>query len=195
MFTVEIVHDQDCENPTSWDGQWTIYSFSNRHTNYRNPDTFRDEDGNLLPELVEKLENGLAFIVDYFEHGLCRWSISGTGPQCQWDNSRGAGIVVWEHSPEDMGAKTWDERKADCTRFLESYSDWCNGNCYGYVITQVIDESETEYASCYGYIGDDVLAGIASSLPAGTTVDDVEFIGEFAYIGDSFENHLHIPAA
>lgn len=155
-LTVRIEHDQDCESPMDCDGQWKLYSFSHRHNNYEDPESFRDEHGNVKIGLRRKLDVGLAFLLDYFEHGQGCWSRSGHGPQCQWDNSPGAGLLIWEHKPSDIGAKTMEARGKDADSFLDVYNDWANGNCYGYVI----EDADEEIDSCWGFIGDDVLRGV-----------------------------------
>jgi len=202
---VKIAHDHDTQSPNSEgpgeDGEWTIISFSNRHINYEDPyNYFNFDNGSLNPitdELKQKLENGHAHLLDYFEHGLGKWSRHGHGPQCQWDNAQYAGLLVWNHKPEDMGATTYEDRAKDADNFLERYSDWCNGNCYGYIITKINhcdscgqEHDSEELDSCWGFIGDDIEHGIAEALNyilKDYPDAEIEYTGDGAFHGDYVE--------
>lgn len=158
-LTVTVDHDSDVDAPMdSCDGEWRIYSFSHRHNNYKHPETLglsltRDVDGTPIvrnPGLRRKLQVGLAFFLSYFEHGQCVWSLRGEGPRCQFDSVDVAGLMVWEHPPADMGAKTYEHRQADARSTLGVYTDWCNGECFHYTIK---DEDGEDVDSCGGFIG------------------------------------------
>ena len=162
--------NDDCpECPNDYDG-WKAYSFSSRHGNSKDPDEVgfeEDEDGNHLPdkELQAKLDSGLAFMLDYYEHGLCSWSLAGAGPQCRWDTSRMAGLLVWEDEEDAIGAKTPEDRRGDATAFINRFTQWCNGQVYGYTIEafskcHACGQDETaevdfDLPSCGGYYLDD----------------------------------------
>ncbi len=160
-IVITIWHDDCPEDPSTEDG-WTPYSFSTRHANHQHPDNFNPE---LLPkerakEMRAKLANGLALSLDYFEHGLCTWSLSGEGPQCDFDNRSNAGILVWERDEDDIGGKTVEERRKDAALFLETYTKWCNGHVHGYTIDEHEDEPSIggfyDFASMVGDILDHV---------------------------------------
>lgn len=181
-YFVRIENDSDCENPCDYDGAWKIYSFSHRHINYRDPSDFLLPSGKPRIEFASKFRHGLAFPLQYFEHGLCRWDISGHGPQCPWDSVRFAGVAVWEESPANIGAKSIEDRQADCQRQLDAYSDWCNGHCF-YFSIECNDET---IDSCGGFIGDDVLMGIRESLPRDATEENTSFSGDGDYLASGF---------
>lgn len=162
QLVIRIEHDQDVDNPSEdGDGQWQLYSFNTRHVRFKHPDNFTSIG------FRRKLQVGLAFKLAYYEHGLCRWSFSGEGPQCPWDSVQFAGVLVWEEAPENMGPKTYDERKKDAAAFLEVYTDWCNGQTYYYVLE---DEDGSTVDSCGGFIGlDHLFDGIADAIEPGDT--------------------------
>ena len=118
-------------------------------------------------KLRDKLKNGLAHFLSYFEHGDCLWfRKDGTTPggvEFQWDGVRLAGLLVWEHRATAMGAKTFEERAKDADGFLKEYTDWANGHGYRYSIEtpsgKVLD-------SCGGFLGDpdDMLDNIAAEI-------------------------------
>lgn len=186
-YRIVIEHDSDADDPsTSCDGTWKIYTFLDRHHNYKDPDHFF-VDGKPKVGLRNKLRVGLAFLLDYSEHGLCRWDIAGEGMQDQWDTSRYAGIAIWEDSPDDMGAKTLKDRAQDLRNELETYTDWCNGQCYWFSIEEVaiceccsqqIPKKAKDLESCGGLIGTDALLDcLQEQLPEDATKENTEFKG------------------
>src|SRR5438132_289913 len=81
---LKIEHDPNTEDPCQND-QFQVISFNSRHVNYRYPSEGRPDIGT-----ISKLNHQTAWWLDYYEHGLCQWSLAGTGPQCRWDTSRHA---------------------------------------------------------------------------------------------------------
>lgn len=183
---VTIDHDQDCENPLEYDG-WKLHSFCSRHRNYKHPSElglglYLGPDGMPPVEnigLRRKLEVGTAFILSYYEHGDGCWSLKGEGPQCRFDSTQIAGLLVWEGKPKDCGwgrelepdgsllhknfETTLEARAKNARATLRVYSDWANGHCYQYDIKEYDEEAEEEgeeITSSSGYIGDDVVSAI-----------------------------------
>ena len=170
---IKFWHDDQADSPCEEDG-WKSYSFSTRHSNHASPYNVgfeEDDDGNDVPDkdLQAKLDAGLAFTLSYFEHGQCSWSLSGEGPQCRWDSVRFAGLLVWEQDAGDLGPETYEEREKDARAFIERFTNWCNGEIYGYTIEAYSkcphcgqdDELDAEIVgfdlpSCGGYYGDDI---------------------------------------
>jgi hypothetical protein len=142
-LVVQVSHDDSPEDPNESDG-WRLYSFSNRHGSFKDPDEFADDD-----ELQAKLKIGLAFPLSYYEHGNCVWSLGGQGPSCRWDSVRHAGFLIWEQDEENLGATTLEERAKDASAFLERYTAWSNGEVYGF---EVVNGE----AGCWGYYGNDL---------------------------------------
>lgn len=157
-LTVEISHDPDVENPCEEDGAWRLYSFSSRHLSYRHP---RDFVPNGEPSLAlrNKLKAGTAWMLSYFEHGQCEWMLSdeprgALAGDWRWDGVDVAGVLVWEHPLEELGPRTKQDRRADAAAFVETYTGWCNGETYGYTIT---DAEGREVGGNSGFIGADHL--------------------------------------
>jgi hypothetical protein len=148
-----IAYDQGAEGPDSMCDGWKVISFCRRHSNFEHPDKYRTCKPASLG-FYRKLETGLAFWLSYYEHGLCRWSMRGEGPQCRWDSVDVAGVLLWTSDPAGLGAKTYEDRAADARRFLEEYTEWCNGHCYWFSL----ETPEQQLESCGGFIGADQLA-------------------------------------
>ena len=188
-FTLRIDHDQDVESPCENDGSWKLYSFNPRHVNYRDNFEFFPESGVNIG-IQRKLAVGTAFLVSCYEHSGIAYSLNGEGMQCQWDTSHTAGILMWEHSPKDMGAKTYAEREQDARNFLEEYNHWVNGHCYCYDIEKMETcptckhEHGEAVDSCVGFIGWDYLKQELMSEHPELFVPDVELevTGDAAWI-------------
>jgi hypothetical protein len=175
QLTVEIFHDPDVESPCNEDGAWKLYSFSPRHLSYRHPDNFFP-DGKPSSELQDKLKQGAAWILSYFEHGQCQWMLSDEprdmlAGDWHWDGVDKAGVLVWEHPLDELGPRTKQARRADAAEFVEIYTSWCNGETYGYTIT---DSDGREVGEGDFLIGDDhLLASIRVDLNEGDKVVEV----------------------
>ena len=193
-----LYNDSDSEDPHGDCGQWTLHAFSRRHHHESDPSKFFDDNGNPHIGIRRKLEVGTAFIVSYYEHGQCVWSIEGTGPQCQWDNVRKAGILVWEHPVDEMGAKTYEARQKDAASFLETYTCWCNGDVYGYSVEEKVTLpcGHTELRdvdSCFGFFGNGVKY-MAEQVRAAIDGDpEVEIKGEAKYLADHHDFVSPLP--
>jgi hypothetical protein len=142
----------DCifqEDPTS-EGGYAVYSFNRKHRSFKSPDEVglgpRDDAGNVTVEdedLKAKFEAGLAYILSYSEHGLCRWSI-GEGVS-DWDSTAVAGVMVLDSDYiEHMDAA---ERRARAELLAEEYTAWSNGEVYEvkFLVNGEEDESGTFY--------------------------------------------------
>ena len=184
-FRIELRHDGDCENPLEWDLEWKLYSFNRRHANFKSPEKLGlgltlDDDGWPVVEdriLRGKLKTGLAFFASCHQHSGIQWGLPGEVPQCPWDTARVGGLLVWEHNPVALG-KTCGLRASHARIALSQYTAWCNGECYGYEVSQVDEAgSETVHDSCFGFIVADRQAAkhffeqIGQNIPPGAEID------------------------
>ncbi len=155
-ITVNIEPDDSPEDPSEWAG-WRMYSFSDRHGSYKDPEKLglslsQGPDGIPIiqnPGLRQKLDVGLAFWLSYYEHGSCVWALLDQAPKCRFDGTRIAGLLIWSQKPEDMGAKTYETRTKDAEGFLKTYTNYCNGEVYGYRVDD--PEGKIEDAGCWGF--------------------------------------------
>jgi hypothetical protein len=193
VLTVRLEHDSDTECPIgeSGDVKEKIVSFGRNHVNHDDYEKyFEYTSEGWAPKigLRRQLATGTAFLLSYYEHGLCKWSLSGEGPQCRWDSVGMAGIY-W--LPSDVPK---DRRETYARGAMEEYTNWCNGNCYGYMIEATtyttIEKDGKEYTneetedvdSCWGFIGSDyfmerVVEEINGYL-ASHKVDEIKLRGE-----------------
>lgn len=169
-LTLEIVNDPFAECPSDEDGNWTLIPFLNDKVDYQHPSEVvpdPEDDPEEAAEFSRKLETGLAFFLDCYQHSGTSWSLRGEGMQCGWDTSRCSGLLIWENDEEDMGAKTLEDRAKDARAFLKEYNAWANGNVYRFHLTDVGEDGEN-----YGGWTDEdaMMEEITSLLEDGDTV-------------------------
>lgn len=132
FFTLE--YDDSASNPLEdMDGEGRIYSFNPHHIN-----SGREA-------IQEAMVDPDRVMLDYFEHGLCKWdvgsgSLKGT-PDFEWDGSANAGVWVPDSATVDEanGSKLKGKKRAEfMTRravdACELYTDFCNGTVYYYKV-------------------------------------------------------------
>ena len=180
---LNLSYDNCGIGPEDINENWKIISFLSRHINSEDPWKYATvtDCGYITASDIgirRKLECQTAFWLDYYEHGLCEWSLRGEGPQCRWDTSHVAGILIYTGNSKDLPK----DKRVGCARsYLEKYSNWCNGEVYGYYLEN--DEGEI-IDSCGGFIGSEwVLEHLKDSYPEIFTPEsDVEIVGEAAHI-------------
>jgi hypothetical protein len=165
-LVINIWHDEMPCDPCEYG--WKVHSFNRRHANFMHPDNFEYDN----EEFEAKLKAGLAFPLSYYEHGQCLWSLGGELPamaQCPWDSVGLAGFVVWDEKDDDIGAETVEDRRKYAAAFIARYTEWCNGNVFGYTVEAFSkchacgkdeelteEEANLDLPSCSGYYGSDV---------------------------------------
>lgn len=136
--------------------RWTYKDFRRGYTPGTGPEG-RDE---YLAELqAEGVDPARVFLVDVYEHGQCRHSLSGTGYQCPWDTTDGSGVLVALGS--DIAEYTHDGKtytlRDQAANLLDTYTQWCNGEVYD-VVSFDVDETGAmigDYECVGGMLGYD----------------------------------------
>ncbi len=156
-FRISIYADPDAPNPLKdWCEMGTILSLNRRHANF-------DPSG---------VEEALSYDPDavplsYFEHGLCLWAVAGELPsecRCRFDSVSFAG--VWLPDAETLrSARNYGGRtrqlfmRKRARQACEAYTQWCNGDIYGYEVERVTTCEECGAGkpepldSCWGFFG------------------------------------------
>lgn len=145
-YRAYIYQDSDNDCPNDWGG-WKVVSFHRRHINRGNRDDYlmRNRDGERVGVNVgirRKLATGTAFVLDYYEHGGCAWSLSGEGQRCPFDSVGGAGILLWQDAVLPPG--DYEQRRKSAASFLETYTSWCNGEVYHVRICEVVEDPDAD---------------------------------------------------
>lgn len=121
-----------------------------------------DDRDNFLATLKK---TSLFYLVDKYEHGNVHYSIANTQnyPDQRWDVSHGCAVYIpcddiqeeYKKAKKKMTvAEAKDKFIKDSNSVLDSYSDFCNGEVYGYSVAtfdkkgHLLNEEE-----CWGFIG------------------------------------------
>lgn len=135
--------------------------------------------------------------LSYYEHGLSKWMVGpSTVPDYgNFDTVNVAGVIVW--NGEDSEREWWgnlpeDERSKALDSIADEYTQWGNGDTYGFTLTtvDVCETCDTELEgrtvdSCGGFIGHSYLAQyIRDEVLKGENIDlsDVRIVGEYAHV-------------
>ncbi len=191
-FILTIHHDDQGDDPLDQDSPlFKLHSFNQRDFHYTDPDDMvcascgyswiehPDGDDRPMFEIVngdEKDDEPCSnfaypegFWLSHYEHGQRHWSIQGTVhyPDMRWDGIRTAGfleVVVPEDEREWWDGRPDKDRLEAAKSTMEEYTNWLNGEVYGYVFENVRQEhcdmgfthtyeGEDVSDSCWGYIG------------------------------------------
>lgn len=163
MATMEVTYDHDSEhlNPNEDDCPlFKLHSFNQRHNSFAHPDDLQRLYGN----------DGIAFVLSYYEHGLGRWYRNGDGSDAfnmdpgGWDTVSVAGVLTIEDR-EWWDEQTPERRQEAADAWLTYYTDWMNGNVYFVEAWRDLPDTvcsegathhhrETIFDACGGYVGD-----------------------------------------
>ncbi len=166
-YRIRVFHDLDAANPLEDCEMGIILSLSSRHVNYH-PGSVDD--------LLEN--NPDAVPLNYYEHGLCRWSVAGELPahlRCPWDSVSFAGIWLPDAetlvSARNYGGRTRQHfMRKRARQACDVYTQWCNGDVYGYDIERITtcshcgEEAAESVDSCWGFYGLDYCLGEAAAV-------------------------------
>jgi hypothetical protein len=184
-LVIRVDHDPDTDSPLDYDG-WKLHVIvPSRRFHHVSPESvgFVETNKGYIPNigLRRRFKVGLAFMVDYYEHGLCRWSLSsGFGKSGdRWDTAEGIAVLIWEQPVKNLGPKTYEARAQDAKNILETYTMWCNGETYWYDIQVGAGPDEgDDIGSCGGFIGRKaVVEAIQEELDEYWAYRPVRFVG------------------
>ena len=161
---LEIITDESCESPREWDNLTMIVTVKNNHHDIGDIQVNSSEE---LRELLEDKKAEFAMPLYVYEH-------SGISLKCfedktmvgypyndQWD----AGCIGMVFTTEALlkEAGLFNSTKKEIIEYMKAevatYSNWCNGDCYGFRLSEVSEcdkcnqVEDKEIASCYGFLG------------------------------------------
>jgi hypothetical protein len=140
MLSLKIEHDPDCESPLANDDAVKVVIL---HRNHENP-TPALSSVTVLEQWCQQYATDYAvFPLFMLDHSGVSFSTKDFNDR--WDSGR-VGVIALKRSEFHHSADL--EKVAQDT--LDLYTDWCNGQCFGYIIE---DEHEEQLDSCWGYIG------------------------------------------
>ena len=172
-YRISIYPDEDAANPLDdWSGMGTILSLNRRHRNF---------DPDRIDAAIQS--NPDAVRLSYFEHGSCLWSVAGGQPascRCPWDSVPFAGVWLPDRETLTEAARYGGRTRQIFLRkrarqACDAYSQWCNGDIYGFVVEQVTscpgccEAGKLLVASVWGFYGRESCLEEARSVIAGHT--------------------------
>ena len=161
---LEIVTDESCESPREWDNLTVIVTLKNNHNTIGD---FQVNDSEELREMLKDHKAKYAMPLYVYDHSGISLkcfedkSMVGYPYNDQWDAGCIGMVYTTKKLLKDNGLdkypkdKVIDQMKAE----IETYSHWCNGECYGFVLSKLskcdkCDQSnDKEIDSCYGFYG------------------------------------------
>jgi len=156
----KIVHDPDCGQPFEEDESIRIVVL---HGKYSDPS--EGKCGRSPEEVLAwvKENGGEWFTIPLwlYDHSGTSYRTGWTNPfHCPWDSGQ-VGIVALKRADFDLDDK---ELEKAAENIASTYSEWANGECYGYVIE---DEEGNDLEACFGYVGlDDVIEAAKEAAPS-----------------------------
>ena len=104
-----------------------------------------------------------AVMLDVYDHSGLAWSVSGSGMQCSWDTSHGAGVWLPDaEARHEIARRTaaGANRQAAALELAEqsikTYNAWLAGDCWG-ICVEIYDAAGelVEDDACWGFVGGD----------------------------------------
>lgn len=104
-----------------------------------------------------------AVMLDVYDHSGLVWSVLGSGTQCAWDTSHGAGVWLPDaEARHEIARRTaaGKNRRAAALELaqqaLDTYNAWLAGDCWG-ICVEVYDAAGelVEDDACWGFVGGD----------------------------------------
>ena len=158
--TLEILHDDSASSPRENDNLGT---FAGWHRRYRLGDVQPQEDPRTYQAALPK--GSLIVPVYMYDHSGVALSTSDFGDR--WDSGQ---VGIYHMSPQDIinaYGKDTPETRARAVEGIKGeiaeYSDYLNGNCWGF---EIQDADGNQVEACWGFIGTDVVeCGMAENIP------------------------------
>lgn len=157
-----IYHDTDIEQPYADDDDVRIVVLHRRYIDPSDGTCGRDPDEVAAWER-ENAPEWFTIPLYLYDHSGTAYRVGYENPfHCRWDSGR-VGIIALRRNAWGNGREPDDELFTFTQHVAEAYSEWANGECYGYVITGVDGE---ELVSCWGFVGFDTVTQEARRVAA-----------------------------
>lgn len=145
-YTINILHDKDCQNPREWDNLGTMLCIHSRYI-------LGDDQNITLTGIHEVINDKNNIVLPLYLYDHSGITISTSPFSCPWDSGQ-VGIIYIsledirkEYSVKRVSAKLREKVINMLIAQVETYDDYLTGNCYGYQI-------ENTDESCWGFLGD-----------------------------------------
>ncbi len=162
FLVVEV--DESPESPRTWDNLGKLYIAPSRNTIDHNEmdlamDSSDFENEEEFRTYMEKEFDAFVLPVYRYEHSAVAYNT--TGFACNWDSGQ-VGYIIAEKKQvrEEWKVKRISKKLRENVYSIlegeiENYSQWANGDIYGFTLYKD-EEKEEELDSCWGFYGTDM---------------------------------------
>jgi hypothetical protein len=160
-FNLEVIQDNDAENPRNWDNLGTMICF---HNSYKLGDEtdYRSKDYDSLDELKQDIEANEGEIYTLplylFDHSGVTMSTRPFG--CSWDSGQVGFIYVSKNKVIKEYSEIIDAEKIKeyLNNEVKTYDQYLTGDVWGYVVNEIKicdegHEHKENIESCWGFFG------------------------------------------
>lgn len=148
-----IYHNADVEQPFAHDDDVRIVVLHRRYIDPSQGAIGRNPDEVAAWER-ENAREWFTIPLFLYDRSGTAYRVGYSNPfHCRWDSGR-VGIIALRRESWGSGCDPDDKLLAYAQSIAETYSEWANGECYGYVICDAHGE---ELDSCWGFIGFDAV--------------------------------------
>jgi len=157
-YVAEIINDEDCYNPRTDYSLGTLIAFHSRYD-------LSDNDNWDKEELISYVEQDdvLALPIYMYEHSGIALSTSAFS--CKWDSGQiGYIFVSYEDIIKEYGRLDIENATKVLEYEVKEYSQYVNGECYGYIIYEKDKDFQDHLESCFGFIGYDYIEEEVKSI-------------------------------
>ncbi|MDP2620283.1 MAG: hypothetical protein Q8P46_08910 [Hyphomicrobiales bacterium] len=161
-LSANIFHDDFAERPFANDDAVRIVVLHRRYIDPSGGECGRDP-GELAAWEYENADEWFTIPLFLYDHGGTVYRTGYSNPfHCPWDSGR-VGIIALRRAHWGNGNESGDKLAAYAQGVAETYTDWANGECYGYVLC---DGEGCELDSCWGFLGLDHVREQSASAAA-----------------------------
>lgn len=151
-LTIKLWYDWDNGNdPTDW-GNYKIVQFrDDDFSTYEDLDNYLTENGKLLPSVQAKMRAGKIFTLSYSRYSNSDggfYRLDGGIPSGEVDSRDVNGWIEFDDGY--IKDTTYAERRTYAEQDLLTYTEWANGEVYGWTVERPDGE---QIDGCWGYIG------------------------------------------
>ena len=160
-LSARIYHDPDVENPFNDDDAVRIVILHRRYIDPSDGVCGRHPDE--VTAWQQHAKDWFSIPLFLYDHSGTIYRVGYRNPfHCPWDSGQ-VGVIALKRSEWGNGAEADDKLEEYATAIAAEYTQWANGECYGYVLC---DNAGNEIDSCWGFIGIDTVRAEAQAAAA-----------------------------
>ena len=160
---LEIMTDDSCESPREWDNLTVIVTIKNNHHDIGDIQVNSSEQ---VHDVLDTQKAMFAMPLYIYEHsGISLRCFEDKIPKYPYNDQWDAGCIGMVFTTKEklrQAGLTHNTKKEVMDQMMaevETYSHWCNGDCYGFRLSKVSrcdkcnQVEDNEIGSCYGFYG------------------------------------------